>query len=101
MSEPKISLEEVKRVAKLARLALSDEDARTMQAQMDAILGYMAELDALDVSNVTPTFHAVPMNAPLRADVVARSLPIDEALAAAPEAEAGGFAVPKVLEVGE
>jgi aspartyl-tRNA(Asn)/glutamyl-tRNA(Gln) amidotransferase subunit C len=101
MSEHKISLEEVKRVAKLARLALPDEEAQKMQAQMDAILGYMAELDALDVRDVVPTFHAAPMDAPLRPDVVARSLPTDEALAAAPEAEAGGFAVPKVLEVGE
>jgi aspartyl-tRNA(Asn)/glutamyl-tRNA(Gln) amidotransferase subunit C len=101
MSDPKISLDEVKRVAKLARLALGEDEAARMQAQMDAILGYMAELDALDVRDVTPTFHAVPMDAPLRPDVVARSLPVSEALAAAPETEANGFAVPKVLEVGE
>jgi aspartyl-tRNA(Asn)/glutamyl-tRNA(Gln) amidotransferase subunit C len=101
MSDPKISLEDVKRVAKLARLALADEDAARMQKQMDAILGYMAELDALDVGDVSPTFHAVPMDAPLRPDVVTRSLPHDEAFAAAPEVEANGFAVPKVLEVNE
>lgn len=101
MSDPKITLDEVKRVAKLARLAISDDEARRTQAQMDAILGYMAELDALDVRDVEPTFHAVPMDAPLRPDVPGRSLPIDEALAAAPQPEAGGFAVPKVLEVVE
>jgi aspartyl-tRNA(Asn)/glutamyl-tRNA(Gln) amidotransferase subunit C len=101
MSEHKITLPEVRRVAALARLAMSDDQLASMQSDMDAILGYMAELDELDVSAVEPTFHAVPIALPLRPDSVARSLPVAEALSQAPEAEASGFAVPKVMEGGE
>ncbi len=101
MSDPKITLDEVRRVAKLARLAMPDDELRRMQADMDAILGYVAELDGLDVSAVEPTFHAVPMDAPLRPDVVRASLPVAEALAMAPESESDGFAVPKVIEATE
>jgi aspartyl-tRNA(Asn)/glutamyl-tRNA(Gln) amidotransferase subunit C len=94
----KISVGEVRRVARLARLALGDEEVGRMQVQLDSILGYVAEIDALDVSGVEPTFHAVPMVAPLREDEVAASLPRGETLAAAPKTEDGGFAVPAVLE---
>ncbi len=98
MSDPKITREEVRHVAALARLALSEEEVGRMQTTLDAILGYVAELDGLDLEGVEPTFHAVPMTAPLRADAVLPSLPRDEALAAAPAVEAGGFSVPRVLE---
>lgn len=98
MSSAKIDEATVRKVAQLARLALSDEEAARMRAQLDAILGYVASLDALDVRDVEPTFHAVPMDAPLRADVVRDSVSRDELLAAAPKSEAGGFAVPRVLE---
>ncbi|MEM8608743.1 MAG: Asp-tRNA(Asn)/Glu-tRNA(Gln) amidotransferase subunit GatC [Myxococcota bacterium] len=99
MGDPKITLEEVQRVAKLARMELSADEANEMQAQLDSILGYIAELDALDVSKVEPTFHSIPMDAALRPDVPARCVDREEVLAEAPETEAGGFAVPLVLEV--
>ncbi|MFW6050674.1 MAG: Asp-tRNA(Asn)/Glu-tRNA(Gln) amidotransferase subunit GatC [Myxococcota bacterium] len=98
MADPKLTLDEVRKVAHLARLAVSDQEAETMRAQLAQILDYMAELDAIDVSGVEPTYHSVSMNAPLRRDVVRPSLPREETLAAAPASEAGGFAVPKVLE---
>lgn len=98
MAEPKLTLEEVKKVAHLARLALAEEEADTMRAQLEQILTYMAELDAVDVSEVEPTYHAIPLDAPLRADVIRPSLPREEAIGGAPAEEAGGFAVPKVLE---
>lgn len=98
MGDPKLTLDEVRKVAHLARLAVSDDEAETLRAQLAQILGYMAELDALDVSGVEPTYHAIPMDAPLRKDTARPSLPREEALAAAPASEAGGFAVPKVLE---
>jgi len=101
MSEPKISLSEVRRVAALARLAMSDDELSKMQHDIDSILGYVAELDQVDVAGVEPTFHAVPIDAPLRVDAVQRSLPVGEALSQAPESESSGFAVPKVLEGGE
>ena len=99
MADPKISLEEVHRVARLARLALTEEEAEESRARLDAILGYMVELDSLDVGDVPPPYHAVPLDAPLREDVLVPSLAHEEAIAAAPESSDGGFAVPVVLEV--
>jgi aspartyl-tRNA(Asn)/glutamyl-tRNA(Gln) amidotransferase subunit C len=99
MAEAKITLEQVLHVAKLARLKLSDDEATRMQQQLDAILGYMAGLDELDVSDVPPTFHSIPMDAPLRPDVPERCSDRRETLAQAPESEGGGYAVPMVLEV--
>jgi aspartyl-tRNA(Asn)/glutamyl-tRNA(Gln) amidotransferase subunit C len=99
MADAKITLEQVLHVAKLARLTLSEDEAREMQQQLDAILEYMAELDELDVSDVPPTFHSIPMDAPLRPDVADRCTDRAETLAQAPQSEAGGYAVPLVLEV--
>jgi aspartyl-tRNA(Asn)/glutamyl-tRNA(Gln) amidotransferase subunit C len=100
MAAPRISLEEARRVAALARLAFTDDELEAMRASMDVVLGHMAELDAVDVEGVEPTFHAVPMPAPLRPDVLVPSLAREAALAAAPEQEHGGFRVPKVVEKG-
>ena len=95
---PRITEDEVRKVARLARLSPSDETLHKMRAQLDAILDYVASLDALDVRDVPPTFHAVPMSAMLRPDEIAPSLPREEALRNAPKSDAGGFAVPKVME---
>jgi aspartyl-tRNA(Asn)/glutamyl-tRNA(Gln) amidotransferase subunit C len=94
----KITLSEVRHTAQLARLALSEQELETLREQLSRILGHVASLDALDVASVPPTSHAVPMEAPLRLDVVRDSLPRSELLAAAPSTEAGAFAVPKVME---
>jgi aspartyl-tRNA(Asn)/glutamyl-tRNA(Gln) amidotransferase subunit C len=94
----RISIDSVRHVAKLAALALSPEDEVRMQGAMDAILGHMEELNEIDVSNVPPTFHSVSVVSALRPDIVAESLPRAELLRAAPAQEAGGFAVPKVLD---
>jgi aspartyl-tRNA(Asn)/glutamyl-tRNA(Gln) amidotransferase subunit C len=99
MADHKISLDQVLHVAKLARLTLSDDEAVQMQEQLDAILGYMEGLDELDVSEVPPTFHSIPMDAPLRPDAPQRCSDRAETLAQAPASESGGYAVPLVLEV--
>lgn len=98
MSKPQIDLQQVRHVAELARLALCDEEAQTMRAQLNSILEYMARLDELDVSEVEPTYHTVAMHAALRPDEVRPSLDRDEALSQAPKQEEGGFAVPRVME---
>lgn len=98
MSRNALSLEQVRHVAKLARLSLDDAEVESMRTQLGRILEYVASLDALDVREVPPTSHAVPMHAPLRADVPRASLPREEVLAGAPASDAGGFAVPKVME---
>jgi aspartyl-tRNA(Asn)/glutamyl-tRNA(Gln) amidotransferase subunit C len=98
MGKTKISIDAVRHVAKLAALALSPSEETRMQAELDSILEHMAELDALDVSGVPPMFHALSAQALLRRDQVVPSLGRDQLLAAAPEHEAGGFAVPRVLD---
>ena len=98
MDDGKISSEQVRHVARLARLALSDDTVEALRGQLDAILGYVASLDSVGVSNLDPSFHAIPILSPLREDVVHPGLPRAEALAAAPASDGEGFAVPKVLE---
>jgi|WetSurMetagenome_2_1015567.scaffolds.fasta_scaffold1698624_1 aspartyl-tRNA(Asn)/glutamyl-tRNA(Gln) amidotransferase subunit C len=98
MAEIKISLEDVRHVAELARLHLSDDEIAVMRGQLNAILEYMASLEELDVKNVKPTFYSVALQAPLRPDAIKPSLRHDEALRAAPAQKAGAFAVPKVMD---
>ncbi|MET0388943.1 MAG: Asp-tRNA(Asn)/Glu-tRNA(Gln) amidotransferase subunit GatC [Polyangiales bacterium] len=98
MSSSRISIDDVRHVAKLAALALTPDDEVRMQGELDAILGHMSELDDVDVSGVSPTFHSISTQSALRADTVVGSLSREELLRAAPAQEAGGFAVPKVLD---
>ena len=75
---------------------LVDEAASRLRMEVDS---KPEELDALDVADVPPRFHSIPMDAPLRPDVPGRCSDRSEILAQAPQSEAGGFAVPLVLEV--
>ena len=84
-------------MANLARLALSEDEAERMRAELDAILDHMEALKAVDIQNVEPTFHVLDMNSPLRKDVPDPSLHRDEVLAGAPASDAGAFCVPKIL----
>ena len=94
----RISLSEVEHVARLARLAISPEEAEQMRTELDSILDWMRSLEKLDTTGVAPTTHSTPMVSPLRDDVPHAPLRRDEVLRAAPKTEAGAFAVPKVLE---
>jgi aspartyl-tRNA(Asn)/glutamyl-tRNA(Gln) amidotransferase subunit C len=98
MGKSKISIETVRHVSKLAALALSPSEEARMQAELNSILGYMEQLDELDVSNVEPSFHTLSARTELRKDHALPCLARSEVLAAAPEHAAGGFAVPKVLD---
>lgn len=98
--EPRITLEEVHRVARLAQLTLEDDEAEALRGDLDAILGYVAQLEALDLEGVEPTTHAVPLALPLRADEVVKTLTRQEVLANAPEQAQGMFRVPRVVEGG-
>jgi aspartyl-tRNA(Asn)/glutamyl-tRNA(Gln) amidotransferase subunit C len=94
-----LSLEEVRRIAALARLRLSPEEEETFAVQLSAILGYVEQLGELDVSGVEPMTHALAGEAPaLRPDAVAESLPPGEALANAPAREGNCFRVPRIIE---
>jgi aspartyl-tRNA(Asn)/glutamyl-tRNA(Gln) amidotransferase subunit C len=85
----------------LARLELSDDELERLTRELDAILGYMALLDRLDVSGVEPTTHAVPLDLPLRDDALGTQLDVEAALGDAPRREGPFFEVPKIIEVGE
>jgi aspartyl-tRNA(Asn)/glutamyl-tRNA(Gln) amidotransferase subunit C len=89
---------DVKYVAHLARLALTPDEEKKLGAQLGNILGYIEKLRELDVSNVEPTAHAVPMVNVTRADEIRPSLAHEDALRNAPKQSSGLFVVPKVVE---
>ncbi len=89
---------DVQYVARLARLNLTKEEEQKFDAQLGQILGYIAKLNELDVSQVEPTAHAVPLVNVTRADEIRPSLSNEEALRNAPASANGLFIVPKIVE---
>lgn len=89
---------DVKYVAHLARIALTPEEEQKIGAQLGNILGYIEKLRELDVSQVEPTAHAVPLTNVTRPDEILPSLPTEEALRNAPAQANGLFLVPKIVE---
>jgi aspartyl-tRNA(Asn)/glutamyl-tRNA(Gln) amidotransferase subunit C len=92
-----ISREDVAKLAKLARLALTDEEIDGFAGQLDAILGYVGQIQAVDASGVTPTGNPLKTENVTRPDVAGSSLTQQQALAEAPAAEDGRFVVPQIL----
>lgn len=93
-----ISLEQVRHVARLARIALSDEEIAVMRAQLSAILDYIAMLQEVDVSDVPPTAQVTGLTTVWRPDVVGEMLTQAQALANAPDQQDGMFRVRAVFE---
>lgn len=93
-----ISREDVEHVARLARLALSEEEILLFQEQLGRILEHAAKVTTLPTEGVPPTSHATPMAGVLRPDEPSPGLSQKEALAPAPETEDGHFRVPRILE---
>ena len=89
---------DVKYVAHLARISLSPAEEQKIGAQLGNILGYIEKLRELDVSNVQPTAHAVPLINVVRADEIQPSLSNEDALRNAPAQANGLFLVPKIVE---
>lgn len=88
----------VDHVARLARLDLSDAERERIVPELAKILEYAEQIQALDLDDVPPTSHAVPLSNAMRTDEVKPSLAQDEALANAPNAENGRFQVPRIVE---
>ena len=88
----------IKYVTHLARIALTPDEEKKLSSQLGNILGYIEKLKELDVSNVEPTAHAVPLVNVTRADETGPSLSQDEALQNAPAKANGLFIVPKIVE---
>lgn len=97
MPQEKLTLEQVQHVAKLARLSLSEEKLVKLTGQLESILGYVAKINQVDLKNVEPMAHALPLHNVLREDVVGPSLPLDKVLQNAPDTDGPFFKVPKVL----
>jgi aspartyl-tRNA(Asn)/glutamyl-tRNA(Gln) amidotransferase subunit C len=95
----RIGPEEVRELATLARLQLSEDEVVRMTGDLAAILDYVDALRALDTTDVEPMTHAVPFDCPLRVDRVAPSLSLEEALANAPRREGSFFEVPRIVPV--
>ena len=89
---------DIKYVAHLARIALTSEEEEKLGGQLGNILGYIEKLNQLDVSNVEPTAHAVPLTNVTREDEVRPSLSNEEAIHNAPAKANGLFLVPKIVE---
>ena len=93
----RISRDDVAHVAWLARLRLSDEELERFTAQLGDVLDHAADVEALDLDDVSPTSHPYPLTNVMRADVPELGLDRAEVLAQAPDTEDGQFRVPPVL----
>lgn len=91
---------DVKHVAQLSRLKLSDEQVAEYTQQLGRAIGYIDKLSELDVEGVEPMAHALDISNVLREDEPVNGMPLDQALATAPESDPPFFKVPKVLGDG-
>src|SRR4051812_36812678 len=96
-----LSLDDVRKVARLARLELSEADLARMQSQLSAILDYVAQLNELDTEGVEPLAHPLPVANVFRPDEPAPSLSPDAALQNAPNRVDNYFGVPAVFDTDE
>ena len=93
----RISAEQVKYVANLARLAITDEETEKFTKQLDAIITFAEQLNELDTEGVEPTYHVLDMKNVLREDVPQQGLTQEEVLKNAPEHQDGQIKVPSIL----
>jgi aspartyl-tRNA(Asn)/glutamyl-tRNA(Gln) amidotransferase subunit C len=96
-----ISLDDVKHVARLARLWLDEPHLLRLAGQLEPIFHYVNKMSSVDVANVEPMAHALPLHNVLREDVIEPSLPLEKVLANAPATDGPFFKVPKVLGADE
>jgi len=93
-----ITRDEVAHLARLARLAVSEEELDVFAGQLDVILGAVARVQEVAAPDIPPTSHAVPLTNVLRPDSVGPCLDRAEVLAVAPAVEDGRFRVPRILD---
>ncbi len=93
-----ISRAEVAHLARLARLAVSDEELDMFAGQLDVILQAVARVGEVAAADIPPTSHSVPLTNVLRDDVVLPGLSQVEALSGAPDPQDGRFRVPRILD---
>jgi aspartyl-tRNA(Asn)/glutamyl-tRNA(Gln) amidotransferase subunit C len=94
----RINRAEVERVALLARLSLSDQEADQLAREFDSFLGYIETLQEIDTTGIVPTAHPISLPTPTRPDCPADAMDAELAVANAPESAGSGFLVPKVID---
>ena len=97
MARP-ITRADVEHVAQLARLALDDDELERFASELGVILEHAEDIAALDIDDLEPTAHPLPLVNVLRPDTVQPPLSRDEVLAQAPAVEDGRFRVPRILD---
>ena len=98
MAETRITLEQVRHVARLARLELSNSEEERLRSDMDEMLAYVDKLNELDTTGVPPTAQVGEAGTPMRDDDVTNAPDVEEMLANAPSRERDYFKVPKIIE---
>lgn len=93
-----ITRETVEYVAHLARIELKSKELEKLSQQLQDILGFIDKLKSINIENIAPTSHILPINNVLRQDCPKESLPCEKALENAPAREGNFFVVPKVIE---
>lgn len=93
----RISNEQVKHVANLARLEISEDEAERFTKQLDAIITFAEQLNELDTTNVEPTYHVLDMKNVFREDIKEKGLPREEVLKNAPDHQEGQIKVPAII----
>jgi aspartyl-tRNA(Asn)/glutamyl-tRNA(Gln) amidotransferase subunit C len=93
----RISIDQVKHVANLARLAITEDEAEKFTKQLDAIITFAEQLNELDTENVEPTSHVLDIKNVLREDIPQKGIPREEVLKNAPEHQDGQIKVPAIL----
>jgi aspartyl-tRNA(Asn)/glutamyl-tRNA(Gln) amidotransferase subunit C len=94
----KLSKEEVKHVAHLARLAITEEEAEKFAEQLGKITDFAEQLNELDTTNVEPTSHVLPLVNVLREDVAKQGLPREKVMLNVKDQEAGQIKVPSIMD---
>src|SRR5271170_3617693 len=97
MADTKITLDQVRHVAKLSRLALDEPRLEKFSAQLGSILTYVAKISEVDVTGIEPMAHALPIHNVFRQDIVEPSLPLEKVLQNAPDFDGPFFKVPKII----
>jgi aspartyl-tRNA(Asn)/glutamyl-tRNA(Gln) amidotransferase subunit C len=97
----RITPEVVSKVARLARLTLSEDELERATVQLADMLEHFADIDALDLDDVEPMSQPIPLVNVMRDDVELPGLDHDEVLAAAPDSEDGRFRVPPIVGLAE
>ena len=93
-----LTIDDVKKVARLARLAVTEQEAQTALAQLSGIFGLIADMQAVDTSGIEPMSHAQDVSQRLRDDTVTEQNQRELFQSVAPQVEAGLYLVPQVIE---